>query len=90
MADPVLIPCPKEVWTPIAIGVTSGLVSKKSEKPSLYLSTYRMTGEAAPTLIDEGIKMFVNSDITVPISASAAIDVYVWTTEEAGVVRVDL
>lgn len=90
MADPVLTPCPKDQWTKIATSVTTGQVHKKSEKPKLYLSTYRMTGNTAPTTIDEGVKMFVNSEITELISSSSAIDVYIWCTEEDGSVRVDL
>ena len=90
MADPIIIPCPEGEWTPVATNVTVGKIHKKSTKPRVYFQTYRDTGETAPTTIDEGVEMFINSIISESIVSSGAIDVYVWTTEEAGSVRVDL
>lgn len=91
MGNPIYpVLCPKDQWTLVAENVVTGQIHRKSEKPSIYFHTYRLTGEAAPTTIDEGIKLFMNSVISEPITASSGIDVYIWTTEEDGVVRVDL
>lgn len=90
MANPVLIDIDEGKWNLIATGVTTGMVHRKSEEPNLYFQTYRLTGEAAPTTLDEGIKLFINSVISEPISAVAAVDVYVWPVGSNGRVRVDL
>lgn len=89
MADPVLVDCPEGQWTKVATNVTSGNIRKISYTPDVYLETYRLTGSAAPTLESEGRRLFEISGSAV-ISASAAIDVYIWPKEQDGKVRVDL
>ncbi len=89
MADPLLVDCPKDVFTKVATDVTSGLVHKISTDPNKYLQTYRMTGGTAPTEKDEAVPMFIGTD-TEQISSSAGIDVYVWPIGKDGLVRVDL
>lgn len=86
MADPVIIACPVGEWTPVAINKTTGVVHILKTDVDNYLQTYRDTGEAAPTLISEGVPF----DTPLVISASAPIDVYIWCMGEAGSVRVDL
>lgn len=88
MADPVIVPCPADVWTKVATNVTAGQVHIKDTRPGDYLQTYRMTGGAAPDAGDpsEGAK------ITGPfalIEATAGIDVYIMPLGAAGSVRVD-
>jgi hypothetical protein len=46
-----------------------------------------MTGEAAPTTLAEAV---VVSQISIPISSSSNIDVYIYAHGAAGSVRVDL
>jgi hypothetical protein len=46
-----------------------------------------LTGETAPTAIAEAVVM---EEISLPISAAAAIDVYVYAFGAAGSVRVDV
>lgn len=86
MADPVVVPCPADAWTKVATDVLTGVVHIRSNTPSLYLQTYRGTGEAAPTAKDDAVP-FTEPLI---ISASAGIDVYVQPLDAAGSVRVDL
>jgi len=88
MANPVTVLCTEGVYTKIATNVTSGIVHKLLTGP-VYKQTYRLTGQAAPTLETEAALMFENS-MSEEISADAAIDVYVWCIGAAGKVRVDL
>jgi hypothetical protein len=90
MANPLIVDCPKEVWTKVATDVVTGQVHKKSEEPELYLHTYRLTGEAAPTIRTEGVEIFIYENLSENISALAGIDVYVMPIGEDGKVRVDL
>ena len=93
MADPEYpIPCPKDEWTKVATGVVTGQIWEKSKKPKpkLYFYTYRLTGEAEPTTIDEGVKLFINSVISEEISFLSPVDIYVWPVGNDGVVRADL
>lgn len=88
MADPTIIDCPANVWTGVAIKVTTGLLHNKLRGPQ-YLQTYRDNGETAPTDQSEGVQVFVNSDTAI-ITAVANIDVYIMPLGKAGKVRVDL
>ena len=86
MADPVIVPCPVGEWTLVALNKTTGVIHILSTAPDNYSQTYRDTGEAAPTSIDEGVPF----NPSLQISAAAGIDVYVWPQGEAGSVRADL
>lgn len=87
MANPAVVACTKDAWTKVATNVTAGQVHILSKAPSQYAHTYRLTGEAAPTTLTEAV---VVSQISLPISAAAAIDVYVYAYGAAGSVRVDV
>ena len=89
MSNPQLLDCPQDVWTPVAINVTTGQVKKIGKKPNLYLETYRMTGGDTPTKRAEGVPIFINSYAEI-ISAAAAIDVYIMAVGNDGKVRIDL
>ena len=86
MADPVLVPCPEGQWTKVATNKTTGTIHVISTAPNKYLQTYRDTGEAAPTTIEEAVPF----DSFLQISASAGIDVYVCASGKAGKIRADL
>lgn len=86
MADPLIVECTKDIWTKVATNVTSGIIWIKNKLPT-YLQTYRDTGESAPTNKDDAIPIYGNS---IPISASAGIDVYIQPVAKDGVVRVDV
>ena len=89
MANPVIVDCPEGEWTSVATNVTTGQIKKIGKKPNLYLETYRMTGNAAPTSQTEGAPAFQISD-SEQISATAGIDVYIMAVGADGRVRVDL
>ena len=89
MANPVIVAVPAGVFTKVATNVTTGQIHRLLTSPALYLQTYRLTGEAAPTLKSEGALAFELSHVE-NISASVAIDIYLWAIDNAGSVRVDL
>lgn len=87
MADPVIVPCAADVWTKVATDVTTGIIHLKSSEPGAYLQTYRDTGGGAPTDPAEGVQI---PGPSIPIQATAGIDVYIMPLNKAGSVRVDL
>ena len=91
MANPQFpVACTKNAWTKVATNVSTGILHIKNSGVR-YLSTYRLTGAAAPTTKEEGAPMFINNIYAEPISASAAIDVYVWVDGDVnGILRVDV
>lgn len=86
MADPVIVACPKDAWTLVALNQTTGVIHILKTDPDKYMQTYRDTGESAPTTIAEAVPF----DTPLQISAAAGIDVYVRCQGEDGSVRVDL
>lgn len=86
MADPAIIECPADVWTKVANAVTTGVVHITDNKPNVYLQTYRVAAQPAPTDNDDAIPF----DGPLQISNLTVIDVYVQPTKVAGEVRVDL
>lgn len=94
MADPVFIDCPANIWTKVATNVTAGQIHKKSEQPQEYLHTYRDAGGTAPASDtagrEEGVRIFIDGNISEQIINSFAIDVYVFPIGADGKVRADL
>ncbi len=88
MPNPATLATPEGQWTIVATGTTSGQLHKRTNGP-VYLQTYRLTGQAAPSSKGEGVLAFETVD-SLPISALAAIDVYIWADGKPGSVRVDL
>ncbi len=88
MSNPVFIDCPAGAWTPIAIAVVTGFVHRKDHSPT-YLQTFKQTGEAAPTLLSDGVGLFLESNVE-EISSNSLVDVYVWCVGAAGRIRADL
>jgi hypothetical protein len=90
MANPIYpVPVPKGSWIKVATAVTTGTLHRKDNTPT-YKQTYRLTGEAAPTLEAEGVLMFVDDPEKEIISHNAPIDVYVWCVNADGKLRVDV
>lgn len=90
MANPVIVPCPVDVWTKVATNVTTGVIHIKDTKPGSYLQTYRMTGEAAPHNTDDLPEGVTINGPREAIEATAGIDVYIMPRGVAGSVRVDV
>ena len=86
MANPIVVTCTKNTWVKVATNVTSGLVHILDFTPNLYLQTYRITGDPAPTLLTDAVPL-ENKD---EISATSGIDVYIMAVTDDGKVRVDL
>jgi hypothetical protein len=91
MPEPVFVDCPADQWTKVATGVTTGIIWKVIDTEYLY--TYRLTGESAPTLESDGVRVFRDddeSDNQVQIQAGELIDVYLWAKNSNGRIRADL
>lgn len=89
MNNPVIISCPNGIWKKISTGVTNGNVWRADKSPSLYLHTYRLSGDTPPTGVTEGMPIFLNS-INEEIRSTVAIDVYIMAIGNNGKVRVDV
>jgi len=87
MADPLIVNCPADTWTKVATGVKTGQIHKFKPIDAYIVRTYRDTGNPAPTDLSDAIDFDCKS---LPISSSAAIDVYLYPKNAAADVRVDL
>jgi hypothetical protein len=85
MANPVIVPCPADVWTQVAAGVKLGNVWIINKTPD-YFHTYRNAGDPAPTTNAEAVKLPIPG---MPIKSTITIDVYIKAVNTAGSVRVD-
>lgn len=85
MANPISIECALDTWTKVAENVSRGLVFIK-EVGAVYYSTYRETGEAAPTSLDEGVRLRQPGGKI--IAQTKPIDVYIWAQRLKGKVQV--
>ena len=82
MADPVAVPCPVDVYTIVATGVTNGSLMVISNVPNHYLWTYVMTTNAAPANTDYTNAAVMDSQQ--PFGFIAAVDIYVQPKGGAG------
>ena len=87
-ADPSLIVITKDTWQKVATNVTTGQIHIKNTSPDSYFQTYRITGNPAPTVSDEGVYMPWGKLQT--ISSAAGIDVYIYCKGKDGRIRLDL
>ena len=88
MANPTIVNCAADTWVKVATNVTNGQIHVKDTSPR-YLSTYRVTGDPAPTDDADSVQLFASTPYSY-ISSTVAIDVYVKAIGEAGKVRVDI
>jgi len=89
MTEPVIIDCTANTWIKVASSVTAGTIFKLTQKREIYLQTWRIAGNTAPTTIVEGVDMFEEYDFVV-IDSQYPIDVYVRCIDLNGKIRVDL
>ena len=88
MSDPVYpISIPAKQWTKIATAVTSGNIYKKS--PATYKGARVDTGNDAPTVKEQGNRMFEDSPNREEFANSTSSDIYVYS-DVAGVLSTDL
>ena len=89
MANPQIVTITANSWVKVATNVTTGKVYNAKTTVS-YSQTYRDTGEAAPSNMDDAVRAFIVNGVE-EISASAGIDVYIYAHGDVdGSVRVDL
>ena len=87
MANPAIVACPADVWTKVATNVQVGNIWILKKLNKGYLQTYRLAGEAAPTVTTEGIEI---KEPGMAIDSSPGIDVYIYAKSGDGSVRVDV
>ena len=88
MANPVVLDLIANEWNLVAEGITTGQLSVLGNQPSIYLRTYRLNGEPAPSSdTTEGIRL---SRKSVQIRSRNLIDVYVYPQLKGAKVRIDL
>jgi hypothetical protein len=85
MTNPAVISTPVNVWTKVATGVTSGMVTTLTPGP--YLQTFRDTTDPAPTTKVDAVPL---TSPFLLINNSVAIDIYIMAIRDVGSVRVDL
>ena len=69
----------------------SGFIKRLSTKPNLYLETYRMNGNPAPTERLEGAPMFLGKNAEeITASVGSEIDVYIMPIGADGRIRRDV
>jgi hypothetical protein len=86
---PTFVNIPADTWTLVANAVTDGVVHIKTPHVNGYLHYYKVDGEGAPSASDDTLGIPFEGRSAV-ISADAAIDVYIFSRNRAGRVRVDL
>ena len=89
MTNPAVVTVTANAWTKVATAVTKGQLWIKTRPSTAYLVTYRDTGDPAPTDLTDAVEFDHTGNM--PISATAAIDVYVYNPDDVdGKIRVDL
>jgi len=87
MADPVLVPLVANAWTLVAANVTVGQIHKSGNIGTPLYQTFVSTGNPAPVDLTLAVPMVGDSE---SISSPVGIDVYLWASGAAAVVRVDI
>lgn len=86
MADPVVVPCPADVWTKVATSVTTGRIIKKINNVE-YFGTYRLTGGSAPSSAGDGYRL--DNEVTeINQKTTQPADIYIYCHGGAGSVEV--
>ena len=86
MPNPVLVTCPAEAWTKVITDEKTALIHIKDTRPESYLSTYRLTGGAAPTDESDALPIIGGSAI---LGTEVGVDVYIKAKRAQGLVRID-
>ena len=86
MANPVVIPLPKNVYTKVATSVTTGRLVLNKLQWDRYYKDFRITGDPAPTgdpKLDSTTAVKVKA-AEIDIRATELIDVYLYPLETDG------
>lgn len=94
MSNPLPVACAKGSYTKVATNISSGFLWRVKADASLaYYYTYKLTGQAAPTLLSDAVRIFrddMGSYNVLELTFKELVDVYIWCTGEAGEVRADV
>ena len=86
------ISCPIGVYTKVATNIIGVNFLWKMIASADYHYTYRLTGQAAPTLFSEAVLFFRDDNGSwnvQELTYKEEVDVYLWCTKTAGQVRLD-
>lgn len=86
--DGLAVPCPKDVWTPVALNVVQGSIYKGKKRP-VYIQDVKVAGEAAPVDNSNAAPIFNDLDVE-PIGSDVPIDIYIKAIRYDGAVTVHL
>jgi hypothetical protein len=86
MPRPILINCPKNMWTLVESSIKKGELEIYSSRPEEYLVAWRNPGEKAPTKKIEGFSF--KEERLIEIHAISPIKIYVYATLSDGSVAV--
>ena len=87
MADPTVTALTRDTWIKVATNITAGTFDVVRFGTQAVFQTYRMTGNAAPTDLTDGIVLTANQLI---VAAPAAIDLYLYAQDHTSKVRISL
>lgn len=92
MPNPSEVVCTENTWVLVATNVIADNATlwRMNTVPTSYYYTYRLTGQAAPTLITEGVPIFRNVDPDFENISASGVDLYVYALDGEGRVRVDI
>ena len=98
MANPQIIACPKNVWTKVAEGVSTGNISinkwpsyedKIPHSRITYLATHRVTGDPPPSNDNYNEGDIIGNEGAI-ISDTLSIDVYIYCLGEDGSIKISI
>lgn len=89
MAAPTIVTLPPNRWTLVASNVNTGIIDRDRRQIDKreILQTYRTTGDPAPQTLDEAVLWDTEQ---AAISATTAIDVYMYSVGQEAKVRVSV
>lgn len=86
MANPIMVPLPKDTWVKVIENVVSAIIHIRNNSPSQYRHTFRTTGDPAPIDDSDSIPIYEHA---AEVDTETAVDVYIKAVGADGEVRVD-
>ena len=93
MADPVLVPIPKDVWKLVAENEVAGFIERMTTDPDVYYFTTRLNPSVLPGIVNtndpdfDGVPKFLKG-LTVDMESNEPTDFYILCFGADGKVKV--
>ena len=84
MANPVIVSLPANTWVKVATGVTAGMLWLRSMAARHIVMYQCDTTNPAPTDLSEAVRVFLDGDNSLAISASDSKDIYLQSIDADG------